>query len=118
MSWVTLAASVLMILTLTGEMPVVAQQAGAPSEKPSEKKSGEPAPGMMGGHMGHMEMVCPMMGGGMGMMPRMSPMMGGRMGMGADPKTTGRMLQMRAEMMKAMADVMLKHGKAMEEEAK
>jgi hypothetical protein len=63
---------------------------------------------MMGG------MMCPMMGSGMGM----GMMGGGGMGMMAspsDPKMLGRMLQMRADMMRAMADVMAKHGKALEE---
>lgn len=51
--------------------------------------------------------MCPMMG-----------MMGpGMMGMMAaqDPKTMGRMLKMRGEMMKAMGDVMMKHGAEMEQ---
>ena len=72
--------------------------------------SGQAAP-MMPGMMGSGGM-CPMMGGGMGMMEMgMMPMMGA----GQDPKVAGRMLQMRADMMRAMADVLAKYGKAMEE---
>jgi len=52
-----------------------------------------------------------MMGGGMGMM---CPMMMGMMGGQQDPKLTGRMLQLHGEMMKAMGDVLMKHGKALE----
>jgi len=32
-----------------------------------------------------------------------------------DPKTMGKMLQFRGELLKAMGEVMMKHGKAMEE---
>jgi hypothetical protein len=40
----------------------------------------------------------------------------GMMGAGQmDPKAMGRMLQFRGELLKAMGDVMLKHGKAMGE---
>jgi hypothetical protein len=51
----------------------------------------------------------PMMGM-MGGMP-MNPM---AMGAPSDPKTMGRMMQFHADMMRAMADVMAKHGKALE----
>jgi hypothetical protein len=60
--------------------------------------------GMMGGGMMGRGMM-----GGMGMGDMMGPMM---MGQG-DPKTMGRMLEMRGEIMKAIGDVMMKHGKAM-----
>ncbi len=78
---------------------------------------------MMGGGMmgpGTMGMPCPMMG-------MMGPMMGGMMdpsGMGMmgmmgggqmDSKAMRRMLQLRGEMLKAVGEVLLKHGKAMEE---
>jgi hypothetical protein len=56
--------------------------------------------GMMGGGM---------MGGGMMGMP----MMGGAGAM--DPKMMGKMLEMRADMMKAMADVMMKHARRMQQ---
>ncbi len=57
--------------------------------------------------------MCPMMGGGMqgGMMG------GGMMGMG-QMGGSPQALQMRGEMMKAMGDVMIKHGKMMEGAAK
>jgi hypothetical protein len=59
--------------------------------------------GMMGQGMG---MACPMMGMGM---------MGAGMMGGGDPKSMGRMLQLRGEMLRAMGEVLVKHGKAMEE---
>ena len=87
-------------------------------------------PPMMGGGMmgqGMMGMMCPMMSGGAGMMSMMPHMMGGQMrpsGMGMmrmmgrgqmDPKVMGQMLQLRGEILKAIGEVMVKHGKAMEE---
>jgi len=54
----------------------------------------------------HMEM-CRQMMGQSGMMG--GGMMGMPMMMGGDPKQQAEMLSMRAEMMKAMADVMLKY---------
>jgi hypothetical protein len=96
--------------------------AGAPP--PSPQGPGGPVGGMMpmamcqemmrgammgGGNMGGGNMGMPMMGGGMMRMP----MMGG--GAGMDPKMMGHMMEMRADMMKAMADVMLKHARRMQE---
>ncbi|MGH7307441.1 MAG: hypothetical protein ACREK6_01970 [Candidatus Rokuibacteriota bacterium] len=68
-------------------------------------------PGMSGpGHQTPMPGgMCPMMGGAMGgsgMMPMMG-MMGGE-------SESPRMMQMRGEMLKAMGDVLIKYGKAME----
>jgi hypothetical protein len=60
--------------------------------------------GMTGGGMGR-----GMMGGGMMGMPMMGS------GGGMDPKAMGQMIEMRAEMMKAMADVMLKHARRMQQ---
>ena len=61
---------------------------------------------------------------GDGMMPMMDmcrQMMSGSMGMAAeknmDPKMMAHMLEMRGEMMKAMGDVMMKHGKMMQGDA-
>jgi hypothetical protein len=78
-------------------------------------------PGQAQPRAGHV----PMMGGGMmgqGTMGMMCPMMGqmmgqGMMGMmgGTDAKAQGRMLQLRGEMLKAMGDVLIKHGRALEE---
>lgn len=50
--------------------------------------------------------MCPMMGGGM--------MGGGMMGMMGGQSDSPRMMQMRGEMMKAMGEVLVKYGKAME----
>ena len=69
-----------------------------------------------------------MMGQGMGMMgmmPMMAQMMGRRMDAGGmldlmddgqtDPKARGRLLQLRGEMFKAVGEVLLKHGQALEQ---
>ena len=72
--------------------------------------------GMPGAGMppaGGMPMMCQRMGGG-GMMGGGMPMMGMMGGAAMDPKTMAQMLQLRGEMMKAMGDVLVKHGKAME----
>jgi hypothetical protein len=62
--------------------------------------------GMPGGGM-----MCPMMGtGGMGMMGGMTG------GMSGDPKTMGRMMEMRGEMMMRMGEVMMKYGRQMQKE--
>jgi hypothetical protein len=91
-----------------------AQQGGAGSPMPQTPPHG--GQGGMCPMMGSGS--CPMMGGGMhgsmhggGMMG--GGMMGGQM-MGDNPKA----LQMRGEMMKAMGDVMIKHGQMMEKAAK
>ena len=65
--------------------------------------------GMMGGmHQGGM------MGGGMcGMMGGMGSMMGGTTGGGSDPQTLARMLQLRGEIMKAVGEVLIKHGQTL-----
>ena len=75
-----------------------------------EQPSGQPS--MMGrGMMGMPMMMCQMMPHMMG--GHMDPlgMMGGDQ---IDPKTMGRMLQLRGDMLKAMGEVLLKHSKAME----
>ena len=84
-----------------------AQQSGTGSQMPQTP----PRQGH-GGHDGTCPMMaagtCPMMGGGM-----QDGMMGvGQMG------NSPQALQMRGEMMKAMGDVMMKHGKMMEGAAK
>lgn len=62
---------------------------------------------------GHQHMqggMCPMMGGMMGG----GMMGGGTMGMMGGQSDSPRMMQMRGEMMKAMGEVLMKYGKAME----
>jgi hypothetical protein len=61
-------------------------------------------------HGQHMEMCRQMMGQG-GMMGggMMGPGMMGGMMMGGDPKQQAEMMAMRAEMMKAMGDIMMKY---------
>jgi hypothetical protein len=68
---------------------------------------GMPGMGMPGMEMGGMEM------GGIGMMPMMHEHMMMRM-MARNPKLAGKMLQMRADIMRAVADVLTKYGKEME----
>jgi hypothetical protein len=80
-------------LVMGGQMPMGGQ--GGQQEQPSGQQP------MMG--RGMMGMMCPMMSGMMG---------GGEM----DPKTMGRMLEFRGELLKAMGDVMIKHGQAMRKE--
>ncbi len=86
-----------------------------PAEAPGHGP-GMPGPGGMGGGPPAMGPMMGMAGGG-GMMCPMAPMMGAMpmmMGGGGDPKTLGRMLQLHGEMMRAVGDVLLKHGKALE----
>jgi hypothetical protein len=77
-----------------------------PCQGMMQQMSRGPAMGMMGIQRG-MEM------GGMGMMPMMHEHMMMRMMM-RNPKIAGKMMQMRADMMRAVADVMTKYGKEME----
>lgn len=112
---VILCAS-LTLVALPG-LDAMAQMGGQPMTPPGAPQQPAPGqpPGMGGGmmHQGMMGMMCPMMtGGGMGMMPMTRGMMGGGQ---MDPKVMGRMLQLRGDMLKAMGDVLSKHGKLMEE---
>ena len=76
--------------------------AAAPGGAPMGGRHGATAGGGQGGMMDGMP-CHHMMGGGM------MPMMGA-----SDPRTMSQMLQMRGEMMRAMGEIMMKHGKAME----
>jgi hypothetical protein len=77
-----------------------------------EQPSGQPS--MMGRGMMGMPMMCQMMPQMMG--AQMDPLgMGMMSGDQVDPKMMARMLQLRGDMLKAMGEVLLKHGKAMEE---
>ena len=64
--------------------------------------------GMPGMGMGGMGMP------GMGMMPMMPQRMMMMRMMARNPKLAGKMLQMRADMIRAVADVLTKYGKEME----
>lgn len=83
---------------------VLAAGAALAQQTPAQPGMGDPGHQMpMPGGM------CPMMGGmmgGGGMMPMMG-MMGGQ-------SDSPRMMQMRGEMLKAMGDVLITYGKAME----
>ena len=93
-----------------------APQAGAP-DRPQPAAPGGMGD-MMGGGMPMMGGMCGMMGGmpmpGGGTMPMMGGMMRGGGGGQMDPKTMGRMLQLRGEIMKAVGDVLIKHGKMLD----
>jgi hypothetical protein len=99
------------IVLLSGASVAAQMQHGQTPQPGSPPPREQPMMGGMRGQ-GGMGMMCPMMGG-QGDMSGM-PMMGG-MGSSQDPKMMGRMLQMRGEMLKAMGDIMLKHGKEMAE---
>lgn len=98
-------------------------QMGSPAGQQGQSPERPP----MGHEMMGPGMMCPMMGGAVGMMPGMAPMMQGPMGSGMgmmsmmmgggymDPKSAGRMLQLRGEIMKAIGEVLARHGKAMDE---
>lgn len=107
----TVGAFLLVVMLIASEVLAAPHHAGG--QMPMGGQAGQQP--MMGGGM-----MCPMMG----MMPMMQQMMGGMMdpsGMGMmgggqmDPKAMGRMLQLRGEMLKAIGEVLLKYGKAMEE---
>ena len=82
--WVLVAALVLVVTATAG-----AQMQPPPSGQPGQQH--------------------PLPGGGPGMGAGMCPMM-----MGGSHGESARMMQMRGEMMKAMGDIMIKYGKAME----
>jgi hypothetical protein len=108
-------------LVLAVATPALAQQHAA---QPGAGGQAGQMPMQGGGMQGGGMMMCPMMSGMMGGgMPKTGMMGGDMMGGGGmmgmmggqmDPKMMGRMLQMRGEIMKAVADVLIKHGKAME----
>jgi hypothetical protein len=111
--------------------PVAVAPADPPTAPPNLRMQSNPCGGMMGKGMPQMWMGAgpgmggPAMRGGMGMppmgmgMPGMGmpgmpePVMIMRM-MGRNPKLAGKMMQMHADMMRAMADVLTKYGKEME----
>jgi hypothetical protein len=114
-----IAVAILGLILVIGVGPVFAQSPAKPADPhhpvattpaPSAGATGDPRDGMMP----MMDMCRQMMNG---------PMAGGSMaggpmmGMGADgkmdPKMMAQMLQMRGEMMKAMGEVMMKHGAMM-----
>jgi hypothetical protein len=72
-----------------------AAPAGSPSAPPPAA-----TPGMPGGNMPMMDMC--------------RQMMAGMMAAPADPKERAAMLEMHGEMMKAMGDIMMKHGRRMQ----
>ena len=123
----TTLVSAVAIVTLFASTAAFAQQPPSghqhdPSQPPSQSQPAAPGrggmgsmhPGGMGGMQGggmHGGGMGGMMGGGMcGMMGGMGPMMGAS----SDPKVQGRMLQMRGEIMKAVGEVLIKHGQALE----
>ena len=126
------------VLVLGATAPALAQTGASPHEHAQQPPAAPPAaggPGSSSSGAGHgmmpMAMCQEMMRGGMtarGMMGGGMPMMGGGMsggmmdmpmmgGAGMSPKAMGEMLEMRAEIMKAVADVMLKHARRMQQPA-
>jgi hypothetical protein len=106
-----LAALILIGTTVLGAQPQMGgqhQMGGQGGQQ--EQASGQPS--MMGRGMMGMPMMCQMMPQMMGGHMDLLGMMGGDQ---IDPKTMARMLQLRGDMLKAMGEVLLKHGKAMEE---
>jgi hypothetical protein len=85
------------VAALGGQMPMGGP--GGEGEKPSGPS---PVRGMM----------CPVTGSDMEPMGMMAMMAGGQM----DPKAMGRMLELRGEILKAIGDVLVKHGQAMRKE--
>ena len=115
------------VLVLSTAVTAYAQQPATPADTPRppgemHAMRGGPA----GGGMPMMDACRAMMagqsmpGGGGGEMMMGGPMMGGMMngGMmsGGDPKMMGHMLEMRGEIMKAVGDIMLRHGQKMQQE--
>lgn len=109
--------------------PSPTAQAPAPPQQPAPPRHQMLGQHHMGGMHGGMGMIgqqemimCPVMGGmmgsgGMGMTGRMpGDMRAMGMAMPSDPKMLAWMLKLRGEMMKAMGEVMMKHGQAIEQE--
>jgi hypothetical protein len=105
-----LAVVALVALTVA---PAAAQPPGQDQGSTGAQSPAMPQPHMHGQHMQHhqaMHGMCDMMGGGM----MGGGMMGGMPMMGMTGEASARMLQMRGEMLRAMGDVLIKYGKAME----
>src|SRR3990172_2693776 len=128
MKRLTILASVLIAATLLTSPALAQHQPGGQMQmgpQPGQPPGQPPTmgPGMMGGGqmgpgmgMGQSMMMCPMMHQMMHQMMMGGQMGGGQMGSGGmmgmmggqmDPKTHGRMLQMRGEMLKAAGDILL-----------
>jgi len=100
--------AVLVATSVHAQQPGAAPDPHHPAPPPGTSATPPvPTPGMKGGDMPMMDMCRQMMAGMMGM-----SMMGGTTP--ADPKEKADMLQMRGEMMKAMGDIMMKHGRRMQ----
>jgi len=100
--------TILGLTVLFGVAPAWAQSPTDPHHQPAAAPAAPP-----GG------MQAPPDGGAMPMMDMCRQMMAGSpMGMGGDqkmdPKMMAHMLEMRGEMMKAMGDIMMKHGRMMQ----
>lgn len=111
-----LAAVVVLVMASAGAaqmQPMVPE--GPPRQAPgTAQPPGEPLPMPMM-VPGMVPMMCPPMGPPMiGLGMRSGPM--GGMWRTPDPKVQARMLRFRADMMKAMSDVMLKHAAELEKE--
>ena len=93
-----------MVLVLMGAPTVMGGQMPMGSQGRAQDQSS--------GLSSMMGMMCPMMGSPMDPMGMMAMMSGGQ----ADPKRMGRALELRGALLKAMGEVMIKHGQAMSQE--
>ncbi len=104
-----IVGALLMVLVLIGAGAVTGGEMPMGSQGGAQEPSAGPS-SMMG--RGMMGMMCPMMGSQMDPMGMMALMGGGQ----TDPKAMGRALELRGELLKAMGDVLIKHGQAMRRE--
>jgi hypothetical protein len=105
------SVSLITVLLIGSAAAGMQHQMGGQMPKGSQAETQEPSPGqhqMMG--RGMMGMMCPMMA--MMLEPAGTAMAGSQP---MDPKAVGRLLQLRGDMLKAIGEVLLKHGKTMEE---
>src|SRR5690242_17192954 len=112
--WVPVFAVIVLAFANAGVVYAQASNAPADPHHPSapaatggmaEPRDGAMMPMRDGAAMPMMDMCRQMMGG---------PMMGMGADQKMDPKMMAHMLEMRGEMMKAMGEVMMKHGKMMD----
>lgn len=95
----------LVVLVLMGVLTVMGGQMSMGSQGGEQGQSTGPSSIMGRGMMG---MMCPM-GSQMDPMGMMAMVSGGQ----TDPKAMGRVLELRGELLKAIGDVLVKHGQAM-----
>lgn len=117
--WLIIGASLAVLILIGTTIVGAQQQMGGRHQmggQAGQQEQSSAQPSMMGRGMMGMPMSMPMM---CQMMPQMMGAQTDPVGMMSDnqmdPKMMARMLQLRGDMLKAMEEVLLKHGKAMEE---